>query len=92
MPVGVNDQPPEVHIRRDPLAYPRKVRENCRALDQYTSTLIRQERRGLVPSLHPPEEILCWPGRTSLRAAPVFGPRHATARSPIRLHYPAPQR
>lgn len=60
MPSGAAAEPPEARIRRDPLAYLHVVREKCRALRQYTCTLIRQERRGLVPTLQPSEEVLCW--------------------------------
>lgn len=47
-------------IRRDPLAYLRQVAENCRALRQYTVTMTRQERRGLLNNLYGPERIACW--------------------------------
>lgn len=50
----------EQAIRRDPVAYLRRVRDRCAALDQYTVTLVRQERRGLVPALQDPEHIAAW--------------------------------
>lgn len=47
-------------VRRDPIGYLRKVTDNCRALEQYTLTFTRQERRGLLKLLYGPERITCW--------------------------------
>ncbi len=47
-------------VRRDPIGYLRKVADNCRALEQYTLTFTRQERRGLFKLLYGPERITCW--------------------------------
>lgn len=47
-------------IRRDPIGYLRKVADNCRALEEYTLTFTRQERRGLFKLLYGPERITCW--------------------------------
>jgi hypothetical protein len=46
-------------VRKDPRAYLHKVAENCRALEQYTLTFTRQERRGFFRTLHDPEVIVC---------------------------------
>lgn len=48
-------------IRQDPIGYLRRVADNCAALDQYTLTFTRQERRGLAffKRLHKPERIAC---------------------------------
>jgi hypothetical protein len=46
-------------VRKDPVAYLHKVAEKCRALDQYTLTFTRQERRGLFRALRDPEVIAC---------------------------------
>lgn len=48
------------NVRRDPLAYLHRVAENSAGLRQYTLTLRRQERRGLLPRLAPPERIAAW--------------------------------
>ncbi|MCG3127798.1 MAG: hypothetical protein CHACPFDD_02670 [Phycisphaerae bacterium] len=50
----------EDEIRRDPLAFLRRVRERCGALQQYTLLFTRIERRGLFNTLHGPEHIRCW--------------------------------
>ncbi len=47
-------------VRRDPVAYLRKVAQRCRGLDQYTLTFTRYERRGLLQMLYGPEHITCW--------------------------------
>jgi hypothetical protein len=47
-------------VRRDPTGYLRQVTDNCRALEQYTLTFTRQERRGLFKLLYGPERISCW--------------------------------
>ena len=48
-------------VRRDPLAYIRRVTERTRSLDHYTVTLVRQERRGFpFPTLREAETIACW--------------------------------
>ncbi|MFN0136743.1 MAG: DUF1571 domain-containing protein, partial [Phycisphaerae bacterium] len=49
-------------VRRDPLAYLRKVAKRCAGLQQYTVTLVRQERRGIpgFQTLREPETIACW--------------------------------
>lgn len=47
-------------VRRDPVAYLHRVAANCRALDQYTLTFTRHERRGLFQRLYGPERIACW--------------------------------
>jgi len=47
-------------VRRDPAAYLHRVMDNCRALNQYTLTFTRHERRGLFPRLYGPERIACW--------------------------------
>jgi len=46
-------------VRKDPRAYLHKVAEKCRALEQYTLTFTRQERRGFFRRLHDPEAIAC---------------------------------
>lgn len=48
-------------VRSDPLTYIHQVAANCRALEQYTVTFTRQERRGLgwFKSLREPERIAC---------------------------------
>ncbi len=47
-------------VRQDPMGYLERVAERCRSLHEYTLTFIRQERRGLLPRLSPPEHIQCW--------------------------------
>jgi hypothetical protein len=47
-------------VRADPVGYLRQVAANCRALEQYTLTFTRQERRGLLNLLYGPERIACW--------------------------------
>ncbi|MFO0839655.1 MAG: DUF1571 domain-containing protein [Phycisphaerae bacterium] len=47
-------------IERDPVAYLRSVLEKTRQLQQYKLLMVRQERRGLISSLRPPERIACW--------------------------------
>jgi len=47
-------------VRRDPVAYLRKVERTCAALSQYSLTLVRQERRGLFKRLSEPEHLQCW--------------------------------
>ncbi|TWT46176.1 hypothetical protein RAS1_26240 [Phycisphaerae bacterium RAS1] len=47
-------------VRRDPLAYLKKVTETCRALDSYRLSFTRYERRGLLRILYGPEHIDCW--------------------------------
>lgn len=54
------------NVRRDPLAYLHRVAENSARLQHYTLTLIRQERRGLIPRLAPPERIAAWYRRSPL--------------------------
>jgi hypothetical protein len=46
-------------VQRDPRAYLHKVAEKCAALEQYTLTFTRQERRGLFRMLREPEVIAC---------------------------------
>lgn len=46
-------------VRKDPRAYLHKVAEKCHALEQYTLTFTRQERRGFFRTLHDPEAIAC---------------------------------
>ncbi|MFQ5807439.1 MAG: DUF1571 domain-containing protein [Phycisphaerae bacterium] len=46
-------------VRSDPRAYLYRVAEKCRALEQYTLTFTRQERRGLFRTLRDPEHIAC---------------------------------
>ncbi len=53
-------------VRRDPLAYLHRVAENSARLRQYTLTLRRQERRGLIPRLAAPERIAAWYRRSPL--------------------------
>jgi hypothetical protein len=48
------------HVRRDPVAYLREVRDGTARLDHYTLTLTRQERRGLIKTLRNPERIQAW--------------------------------
>jgi hypothetical protein len=47
-------------VRRDPVGYLHRVAEKCRALDQYTLTFTRHERRGLFQQLYGPERMTCW--------------------------------
>ncbi|MCH7870088.1 MAG: DUF1571 domain-containing protein [Planctomycetes bacterium] len=48
-------------IRSDPIGFLQRVAEKCAALDQYTLTFTRVERRGLFfKSLRAPEAIACW--------------------------------
>ncbi len=47
-------------VAADPIAYLRRVARKCSALDQYTLTFTRHERRGLFQRLHGPEPIACW--------------------------------
>lgn len=47
-------------IRQDPIKYLRAVQKHCQALEQYTLQFTRQERRGLLQQLSPPERIACW--------------------------------
>lgn len=53
-------EPRTAAIRCDPLAYLREVAANCRALEQYTLTFTRYERRGLFPRMQGPEHIAAW--------------------------------
>jgi hypothetical protein len=53
-------------VRREPLAYLRRVAESSARLQQYTLTLTRQERRGLIPRLAPSERIAAWYRRSPL--------------------------
>lgn len=46
-------------VRKDPVAYLHEVAEKCRALEQYTLTFTRQERRGFFRRLRDPEVIAC---------------------------------
>lgn len=46
-------------VRKDPLAYLRRVKDNCARLEQYTLTLTRVERRGFFRTLKGPERIAC---------------------------------
>jgi hypothetical protein len=46
-------------VRQDPLAYLHRVAEKCAALEQYTLTFTRQERRGFFRRLQDPEVIAC---------------------------------
>lgn len=49
-------------VRLNPLGYLQKVAQRCAGLQQYTVTLVRQERRGLplFQTLREPETIACW--------------------------------
>jgi len=47
-------------VARDPRGYLFSVAENCRKLEQYTLTFIREERRGFLNLLQGPEKIRCW--------------------------------
>lgn len=47
-------------VRQNPVAYLHEVAEKCRALEQYTLTFTRHERRGLFRKMYGPEHIACW--------------------------------
>lgn len=47
-------------VRRDPRTYLRTVYLNCTGLAEYTLVFTRQERRGLLRTLTPPERIQVW--------------------------------
>jgi len=47
-------------VQRDPVAYMEYVADECQALEQYTLTFTRHERRGLFQKLYGPEHIHCW--------------------------------
>jgi len=52
-------------VKRDPLAYVRRVTAQTHSLDRYTVTLVRQERRGFpFQTLREPETVACWYRRT----------------------------
>jgi hypothetical protein len=45
-------------IRADPVRYLESCLERCKKIDELTTTLYRQERLGIVPSLRPVERLL----------------------------------
>lgn len=47
-------------VRRDPVGYIKRVAENTASLKQYTLTLTRHERRGILRLVYGPEQIRCW--------------------------------
>ena len=47
-------------VRRDPLAYLKRVAAKCAELPQYMLKFTRCERRGLFQQLYGPEHIECW--------------------------------
>jgi hypothetical protein len=56
--VGISEQAET--IAAEPLAYLRDVADRCRALQQYTLTFTRHERRGLFRQMYGPEHIAAW--------------------------------
>jgi Protein of unknown function (DUF1571) len=53
---------------QDPMSYLRDALARCERLESYTTTFVREERRGLGPfkSLQAPERIACWFRRSPL--------------------------
>lgn len=53
-------------IRQDPVAYIESCLDRCRTINEFTTTFYRQERLGIVPTLHPVERIFVKWRRTPL--------------------------
>jgi hypothetical protein len=59
-PLLAQGAPRTTDPQADPRGYLHFVMDQCAGLEQYTLVFTRQERRGLIPVLHPPERIAAW--------------------------------